>query len=196
MLRCLYPKSAPVLPIRALTEHTLFAAIDHRLARAASHRFETIHVKDDDVRSALEKLGTVTGVPASLMPELSFVRVTGGGPDAWFTVARDSAHSNVSLIFNEDSRRLTSEDTVTALPGLMGAYPGAFFVVPREGLGAFVAAVTTLDGAPAYGALRARFGVMRNSPDFWAHSDALHSAAVALDPLGAGTFDYGRLDAR
>lgn len=181
----------------ALTEQTLFAAIEHRVAKVAAQRFETSVVKDDDVKAALEKLGTVAGLPASLMPELSFVRVTDDHrPDVWFTVARDSAHSNVSLMFDEDARRLTAEDTLTALPGLMGAYPGALFVVPRGELVAFVAAVTGLDGAAAYGSLRGHFGVLRSSPDFWAVSDALHTAARALDPLGAGAFDYGRLDAR
>jgi hypothetical protein len=80
------------------------------------------------------------------------------------------------------------------VPGFLGAYPEAFFKVPRDELDDFTAAVTMLDSARGYGLLRKRWGVLRNNPDFWQHSDVVRDAAHALDPIGAGLFDYSRLD--
>jgi hypothetical protein len=190
-----FPNLPQVHTTTATPEHEIFTLIEKRLDKVRSRRFDPSSVKDAAVRAALVKLGAVKGKSASFMPELSFVEVTGGtqGP-AWLTVARDSAHSNVAQIFDEDKRRLVDEDDLTAVPGFLGAYPEAFFKVPRDELDDFTAAVTMLDSARGYGLLRKRWGVLRNNPDFWQHSDVVRDAAHALDPIGAGLFDYSRLD--
>lgn len=107
---------------------------------------------------------------------------------------RNTAHTNVASMFDEEKRLAPGEDSLTAVPGLIGSYPSAFFSVSRADLAAFSAAVVAVDGATAYAALRERWGVRRNDPQFWARSDELRAAAHALDPVGSGTFDFGRLD--
>ena len=75
-----------------------------------------------------------------------------------------------------------------------GAYPDALFLVAREELSAFVSAAAAMHDQADYLKLRERFGVLRTSRAFWSHSDRMHEAARALDPLRAGLFDFNRLD--
>lgn len=102
----------------------------------------------------------------------------------------------MAQLFREDARRLPEQDRLTVVDGFLGAYPNALFLVAREELSAFVAAAAALTNEADYLKLRARFGVLRTSPQFWSHSDRMHDAARALDGLRAGLFDFNRLDPR
>jgi hypothetical protein len=138
------------------------------------------------IRSLVERLAQVKERAASLLPELSFVTVTlPDGARAHFTILRDSAHTNVTHLLHEDE--------LTVVHGFLGADPNALFEVPRADLQAFVDAVAALEDESAYGALRRRFGLLRSSASFWAHSDQI-IADHGRDGIMAGLFDYNRLD--
>jgi hypothetical protein len=128
------------------------------------------------------------------MPEISFVEIEQDkGEPRYFTLLRDSAHSNVTKLFDEDDRRLLAEDSITLLPGFLGAYPNALFHVRAGDAPQFVQDLLAMKDASSYSALRARFGVLRHDPKFWAVSDRMHQAERAQHPLTAGSFDYNRL---
>ena len=178
-------------------EQELHALLAARLSAVLEHKYDLTYVSDPLQRGALAELTRVASRAAALLPELSFLEVTReDGQADHYTVLRDSAHSNVAHLFREQSRRRPDEDRLTVLRGFVGAYPLALFRVARAELLAFVRAVATLGQEPSYGALRARFGVLRTSPDFWAHSDRIQVAHRALEPLAGGLFDYNRLEGR
>ena len=62
----------------------------------------------------------------------------------------------MAQLFHEDDRRLASEDRLTVVPGLLGAYPNALFSIHQEQSPAFVDDVSAHDGPGAYHALRGR----------------------------------------
>jgi len=147
----------------------------------------------------LSALAQLRGTPATSLPELSFLELETDattGKAVYFTILRDSAHSNVAHLFNEDQRRVESNDRLNVVPGFLGAYPNALFHVRAGELGNFVAQLSALHNAADYRALRTRFGVLRSSPDFWTISDRIHIAARAAQPLTSGLFDYNRLQAQ
>jgi hypothetical protein len=126
---------------------------------------------------------------------MSFVTVTGpGGARTQLTVLRDSAHTNVAHLFHEDERRIPAEDELTVVHGFLGAYPSALFEVPQKDFQAFVDAVAGLGDEGAYAALRQRFGVLRSSERFWTYSDQIVADHRKRDGVGAGLFDYNRLE--
>jgi hypothetical protein len=144
---------------------------------------------------ALRELGATRGRPASLMPETSFLAVRGlDGRLRNYTLLRESAHTNVAELFGERDRREPTADRLLVVPGFLGAYPNALFRTEEDELTAFVTAVRSLDTRKDYGALRARFGVLRSSRDFWSHSDALHEGRTDFTDPSAGLLDYNRLD--
>jgi hypothetical protein len=181
-------------------------AHDHDLAREP----------DRFARQQLTRLAAVHGRAASWMPETAFVSVVdradadasrdGGGraasgteadsAGATYTVLRNSAHLNISHLFDQQKQRVPDEDTLTVVRGFLGAYPNAFYKVTRAELPAFVDAVARLQGEADYAALMTRFGIRRTDPRFWAHSDRLLRAYAAAEPITAGLFDYNRLENR
>ena len=119
-----------------------------------------------------------------------------GGPDARFTLFRNTGHSNVSHLLTEKQQLLPDEDTLTVAVGLIGAYPNAFYRVDRKQLPHLVTAISTLETEADYAAFLDRFGVRRGDPAFWEHSDDLFAAFETLSPVEAGRFDYNRLENR
>ena len=96
----------------------------------------------------------------------------------------------------EAKRRVPSEDTLTVVPGFLGAYPNAFYRVTLQDLPQFVAAVSQLASESQYSAVVDRFGVRRNDPNFWAHSDLIFDQVQALSYAERGVLDFGRVENR
>ena len=68
----------------------------------------------------------------------------------WFSLLRNTAHSNVSHIFLEGSELLPAENTLTVAAGFIGAYPNAIYRVRRAELPALTAAIRGLASEDDY----------------------------------------------
>ncbi len=172
-----------------------FTLMERRLGPALERRFELPGDDNwtDEARAALQQLAAVRGVPASLMPEISFIRVLRKGePDAVFTLLLDADHGNVAVLLLERQRRRPQQDRLTLVPGFIGAYPNAFFVVPEEELPRLARLVAQLQNDGDYRVLQRYYGVQRSDPAFWRHSDWLLRAWHESDPLDWGLFDLNR----
>jgi hypothetical protein len=179
----------------ATPENELLAMLQARLAPVLSHRYDPDPPQRSELSALLDRLRRIRGIAAARMPETSFVTLrSASGPSVHISVLRDSAHTNVSQIFGEESRRRENEDALSVVDGFLGAYPNALFAFPRTEFEAFVSAVERLQTPNDYAALRQRFGVSRTDPQFWAHSDAITADYREALPLEAGLFDYNRLD--
>ena len=182
---------APRISYRTATpELELFELLRGRVKQVLAHRYELPRGE-----LALARLAAVRGVAASFMAESSFLTLRDGENRTHFSILRESAHTNVAHLFGEASRRVKAEDGLSVVPGFLSSYPNALFEVGRDELDVFVDAVGKLDSAAAYRALRLRFGVLRNSPRFWQHSDRINLENHRLGPIDAGRFDYNHLEA-
>ena len=172
----------------------LFDLIADRLGPALAHRYDLPDARwSREAVAALQQLGALRGKPASLLPEIAFLRVLRkGAPDAAFSLLRDSDHSNVAVLFNEDERRRPQYDRLTLTPGFIGAYPNMFFVVPEDELPQLVRMAAQLQTDSDYRALVQRYGVLRSDPAFWRHSDWLIGAYRDMAPIEWGLFDLNR----
>jgi hypothetical protein len=188
-----YGEAPDIQYVTPRPEEELFRLLGTRVAHAASHAY-TLDAAGT-LRPTLERLNAVSGRPASLLPETSFVLVTAGGNAETFTVLRDSAHTNVTNLFDEKSRRVEKEDRLSAVPGLLGAYPNALFEVPRAKLEAFATAVEALDSPAAYARLRSEFGILRTDELFWQKSDRIQPKESKPGRVETGILDYSRLEA-
>lgn len=150
---------------------------------------------DAPTLAALKKIDGVHGWPASYLPELVYVRlVIRGAPDQVFTLIHNSDHSNVAALLLERARRQPQFDTATLVPGIVGAYPNALWVVRDSDLPQLAQRLATLDGPVAYRRIVRDFGVARSDPKFWQHSDWLHNTYREIDPIGWGVLDFNRYD--
>jgi hypothetical protein len=176
----------------------LYKAVAQRLRPVRERRLDlaTSGLKADQV-AELSKLGTITGKPASLMPEQSLLALKDDkGNFHVVSLLRNSAHSNVAELFREETRRLPAEDNLIALDGIVGAYPNTIFQLDADELPRFVRAVQTLTSDADVLHLNQRFAIRRTDARFWSVSDAIHEHWQQVAPREAAILDYSRLENR
>ena len=173
-------------------QRELYGMLRARLAPVLGPRFDLSSVGDTALRRDLEALRAVRGASTAWLPEVAFLRVD----EQWFTLLRDTAHSNVSDLLFEEKRLLPGENALTLVPGFIGAYPNAIYQVARADLPAFAQAIRGLASEDDYRSFAERFAVRRTDPAFWTTSDAMIDAYARSAPGEAGLFDYNRLENR
>lgn len=192
-------------PAGADAQQHLLALLQQRLAPALERRHEINHQTEPDatVREALQRLSRLRGPALQWLPEALVLRIDAGtGADGgvqarYVSVLRNTGHLNVSTLFREQSTLVPEEHSLTVAPGIIGAYPNALLHASPAHLAAeLVPAVAALRSEADYRALADRFAVRRNSPHFWAASDALMAAYRRWAPHEAGLLDWSRLDNR
>ncbi len=175
----------------------LYAHLKTRLGAVLSRSYELkASSLPIEVQTDLARLAATKGVPLSWMPELSMMTIDTGAGAATVTLVHNDGHTNVATMFNEKARRVPEEDTLTVVPGFLGAYPNAFFKLKPGDLPAFTDAVAHLASEADYAALMSRWGVRRTDPAFWSHSDLIYSQVDALDYANKGVLDYSRIENR
>ncbi len=175
----------------------LYSHLRARVGQALSNQYDLDHAAlSASLRDGLRRLAQTKGIPVSWLPELSIATIeTASGPKT-VTLIHNDGHTNVATMFNEQARRVPEEDTLTVVPGFLGAYPNALFKVSEQDLPAFTDAVARLSSEADYAALMSRWGVRRTDPAFWAHSDLIYGQVEALDYADTGVLDYSRIENR
>lgn len=140
----------------------------------------------------LASMEAAIGAHNRFLPDVSFINVIGKNSDMFYTMLRNSAHSNIAQLFSEDERRLPSEDSLTLVQGFIGAYPNYFFQVEENELGKFAADIAALETQKDFARLKERYGVRRNAPWFWRFADKAHARYRTQDPIEYGLFDLNR----
>jgi hypothetical protein len=154
-------------------------------------------VSSRKLRNSLHQLQAIRGESLAVFPQDSILRVDDkSGHSQYFTLVNNSGFSNISELFGEDKRRRPAEDYLTVVPGILGAYPNAFFRVTETQLGPFAEAISRMKTTEDYTRLADRYAVRRTDPQFWAFSDALHEDYRKREPVTAGMLDYNRLENR
>ena len=130
------------------------------------------------------------------MPQTVFIEISGKSGKRYATIVRNNAHLNITSLFGEKKYRAPDEDTLSVVPGFLGAYPKAFLVVKEADLDQYVDTITTMRVESENTKLLDNNRVRRTSPDFWRQGDAFHAAFEIGSPIEYGLFDYNRLENR
>ena len=162
-------------------QQELFAMLGKRLGPVLDRRLSLINVADAGLREQLERLAALRGERLGLLPELSYLVVRDSrGVVRYFTLVKDTGHRNVTHLLLEQNELAPEDNALTVVPGLIGAYPNAFFRLEQRELPEFVQAVSSLKSEVDYGYLSYRFAVRRTDPKFWEFSDLLQAAEAAM----------------
>lgn len=147
---------------------------------------------------ALQPLTGVHGPWVAQLPEISFLRVrdTAGGrsrhADAFYSLVHNRAHTNVAFMFDEASRLVPADDTLTVGRGPLGSYPNFAFSVDVDQIDAFAAALAAVKDPIDFTALVESWGVRRTSPEVWETLDWMHADYRRTQPTQFGLFDVDR----
>ena len=176
-------------------QRELYEMLSARVAPVAMKRFELSSVAEPSLRRDLQALSRVRGASLAWLPEVVFLRVEQPAvPPQYFSVLRNTAHKNVAHLFKEEL--LPGENTLTVVPGFLGAYPNAIFSIKAAELPELAKAVGSMASENDYRKLADRYAIRRTNPRFWVTSDELIDAYAAWAPVEAGIFDYSRLENR
>lgn len=178
-------------------QQELYGILAKHIGKNLDKSYQLDKVKDAALRRSLERLQRVRGEALSFMPQNSILRVDeANGQRRYFTLVNNSGYSNISELLGSDKRRRPAEDNLSVAPGIVGAYPNAFFRIDRNALDRFTDSIAALKSDADFAALAASAGVRRTSPDFWAFSDTLQRDYLMQEPLSGGILDYNRLENR
>jgi hypothetical protein len=165
-------------------------ALDHTPTVAST-------VADPALLRAMGALAGLRGASLSFLPETVVLRIDGPGAGArYFTILRNTGHSNVSDLFREDSRVVPAEHTLTVVPGFIGAYPNALYVVPSTMVEALTATIAGLASEADYARLLDRFAIRRTNHRFWVYADAMQAAHASSGGGHHGLLDLSRFENR
>ncbi|SUI92594.1 fatty acid cis/trans isomerase [Shewanella morhuae] len=177
----------------------LYQKLGGKVAKVQPHRYELENNQlQANSKALLQALSRIKGTQATLLPELTMIMVEpeNAGKAEVFSLVRNSAHRNISSLFNEANNREPAKDDVTLVYGLLGSYPEAFWLVKEQDLAKVVATVEQMQTEKDYEALLDFVGIRRTNPQFWAFSDKLNQVFFDSHPITSGWLDYNRLENR
>ena len=190
-------KSVPSIDYQSNDEKgELFDLLAQRLEKVLPTKNTMAAISSAPVREALESLHLLKGKPVTFLPEMAFVQIGNVKGDEYVTLVANRAYSSMTSMFKEQENRLPAEDTLSVIPGFIGAYPNTFFQVKSAEVADFVDAIGRIETESDYERLLDNYGVRRTDPDFWATSDTFHRAYRERYPLTSGVLDFNRLDNR
>ncbi|MQM32413.1 MAG: peptidylprolyl isomerase, partial [Candidatus Accumulibacter phosphatis] len=158
-------------------QRELYTLLQKRVAPILNHEYDLSQVSDTALRKDLATLASPRGAALSWFPEMVSVRLE-DPPRAprYFTLLRNTGHLSVSSLLREGRELAPAENTMTVVPGFIGAYPSAIYRLQRSEIKALAAAIGSLSSEEDYRALADRYVVRRSNPQFWQASDELQEA--------------------
>lgn len=174
----------------------LFDKLAKRLAPVTPLQHKMESIRNEALRAELDKLNRVTGTAAVLMPQVTFLRIRDIEGEQFFTLIHNNAYLNQTSLFKEQANRIPEEDTLTLVPGFIGAYPNAFLEVGSADLAAMVTAIEGLQTEEDYVVLRDNWGILRTDRQFWRRSDEFQTAYRQSVLYDSGILDFNRLENR
>ena len=144
---------------------------------------------------AMRRMVRLRGEVLSALPDVSFIRVRSGAgndKDLAYSLILNKGYLNISSMFADESKRDLSDDTLTVVKGMVGAYPNFFFEVAVDQLEAFVERFASIRTRDDYEQFVGLYGVRRTNTGFWSAADWFQARAARDAPLRAGIFDLNR----
>ena len=177
-------------------KNELFGMLKDRLKDVLPTSYDLTASAAPLITASLGPLEDLQGGAIALLPQTVFVEIEADNGKHYVTLVHNNAHLNITSLFGEQKLRVPEEDTVSVVPGFIGAYPNAFFSVRAEDLDHFADSIATMRSEADYTRLLDNYGVRRTDAAFWKQSDAFHAAFEQNAPVAYGIFDYGRLENR
>lgn len=170
------------------------------LSRCQQPPCDTRHADSDKRRAdaAMRGIADIRGEVLRAFPDIAFVRVRRsepGGDDLAYSIIRDKAYKNVTSMFqNEDDTRSRdySEDSLTVVDWLEGAYPNFFFEVDIDDIEHFTKGYAALTNREDYERFISIYGIRRTDTKFWEVADWTQDQYLREQPVKAGLFDLNR----
>jgi hypothetical protein len=169
---------------------------DDFLNRSPNDNWIDTNASPDGQRAdrAMRRIANIRGLQVQALPDVAFVHVATDDDteDLAYTIIRNKALSNNSMVFREGRRRVIEDDTLTVVKGHVGSYPNAFIHIPIDQIEDRIDSYLNIKDKLDYYNFAKKYAIKRNSPNFWEESDWHYRKYLKDQPVEAGLFDMYR----
>ena len=147
----------------------------------------------------IQRLASITGTQLKPIPDLAYLRVVPSNSAesaVSYALMHNRAHTNISYLFDEDSRLEPENDTLTVTNQYIGSYPNFYFSVSEKQLSDFVDQLENIRTPEEEALFIQQYGIRRTDTRFWTINDWLNQDYLKQDPINAGWFDLNRYENR
>jgi hypothetical protein len=143
---------------------------------------------------AMRRIADMRGLQVQVLPDVTFVHVVtdDDAEDLAYTIIRNKALSNNSMLFGEGRRRVLEDDTLTVVKGYTGSYPNTFSRIPIDQIEDRIDDYLEIKDKLSYYNYAKQYAIQRNSANFWEESDWHYRKFLQDRPIEAGLFDMYR----
>ncbi|MCP4402406.1 MAG: isomerase, partial [bacterium] len=145
---------------------------------------------------ALQEIPGIRGPQIQLAPDVTFVHIVtdNSEDDLVYTIVRNKALSNNSVMFREERSRAVKDDTLSVIQGQIGSYPNVFLKVHIDQIEAFVDDYRHADDGVDVYCFKRKYAVGRTNPMFWDEADWHYQKFLKNQPVEGGQFDLNRFN--
>lgn len=187
--------------IKYKTDHPkleLYKMLRQKLAPVMNDRYDIVGTGFTEKNEvALNQINQIRGRGLIYVPQIVMMMIeSDSGNRQAFTLLHNSAHLNVSSLFDESKNRDPDNDSLTLVRGVLGSYPAIFLSLKENEIPELVKMFKGIKSNEDCIKLLDRFAIRRTSPDFWSFSDQLHQWYRQDQPIEFGLLDYNRFENR
>jgi hypothetical protein len=154
---------------------------------------------EDNIREALmHKTKKENGVQyPEYFPSIAYLKINNPEGKPWvYSIIVDRAYRSNDIISTESLTREPDLDLLTLYRGFVGAYPNVFFELNENQSSTFISDIKEINSQPTWKDLVGKYGISRNSPDFWPFFDWIHAFKAnphpGVEPVMQGIVDVGQ----
>jgi len=130
-------------------------------------------------------------------PRISYLKINNTQGEPWvYSIIADRAYRSNDIIGTERLTREQGRDLLTLYRGFVGAYPNVFFELNDKQSSTFISDIKKIKSKKDWKHLVGKYGISRNSADFWPFFDWIHSYKATphpgVDPVMQGIVDVGQ----
>lgn len=145
----------------------------------------------------IQRLASITGIKLKPIPDLAYLKVepsNSAETAVSYSLMHNRAHTNISYLFDEDSRLIPENDKLTVTSRYIGSYPNFYFSVHENQLSNFVDQLDKIQTSEEEASFIQQYGIRRTDPRFWTINDWLNQDYLRQEPINAGWFDLNRYE--
>jgi hypothetical protein len=156
---------------------------------------------EDNIRETLmHKTEKEDGVQyPAYFPSIVYLKINNTQGEPWvYSIIVDRAYSSNDVIATESLTREPDQDLLTLYRGFVGAYPNVFLELNENQSSTFISDIKEINSQKAWKHFVGKYGISRNSADFWPFFDWIHEWKAkphpGVAPVMQGIVDVGQYD--
>lgn len=138
-------------------------------------------------------LSPLVSLPASVIQHLpDTILLKNTDTNQAYTLIHNKAHYNVSMLFFENDRRDTENDSLDILPGVATSYANLYIVLDNKAIKQLTQKLKKAKAKAQVNSILKEFSITRTNKDFWAHHQWFSEQSVRSESNESGWLDLNR----